>query len=134
MIAMHLFSCLGALAIGLTVGCATPVSPDLRGQWGGPHLNLTITDGGGTAEFDCARGALDPLGPATPGHAFTATGTFIHEAGPEPIEGRPRRPARFTGVTRKGRLSLTVTLTDLNEILGPFVLERGITVPLVKCR
>src|SRR5262249_24911263 len=41
----------------LLAGCHGESVPN--GTWGGDHVVLTVTDGGGTVEMDCAHGTLD---------------------------------------------------------------------------
>jgi hypothetical protein len=125
---------LAVLALSFGVGCATPTATDLDGLWGGQHVNLTLADTGGAIEFDCGRGSIAPGWTLTREGRFTATGALYSEAGPEPIEGRPALPARYEGLLRNARLTLTVSLTDSGTRLGPFTLERGRTVQLIKCR
>jgi hypothetical protein len=130
---MRVSSILGLLTLCVVVGCSTPTTADLEGQWGGAHVNLILADTGGTVEFDCGRGTIDPGWSLTPEGRFAAIGAFYQEAGPEPIAGRPPQPARYEGTLLNSRLTLTVSLTDAGTRLGPFVLERGRTVQLIKC-
>jgi hypothetical protein len=122
-----------ALALCLALGCASPTAPDAIGQWGGTHANLTLTEIGGTVEFDCGSGVIDPGWILSASGRFAATGVFFHGGGPEPIEGRPPVPAHYSGIFRDSRLTLTITLTGEEVPLGPFELERGRTAALTKC-
>ena len=121
------------LGLCLMLGCSTPTAADLEGQWGGAHVNLVLADSGGTVEFDCGRGTIDPGWSLTPAGRFAATGAFYQEGGPEPIAGRPPQSARYEGTLVNSRLTMTIFLTDAGTQIGPFVLERDRTVQLIKC-
>ncbi|HEX9894671.1 MAG TPA: hypothetical protein VGA78_12150 [Gemmatimonadales bacterium] len=102
--------------------------------WGGIHIGLTITVGGARVEYDCAEGEiLEPISPVD--GRFSVQG--IHRAGVGgPIGIDPAtspRPARYEGVVRGDRMTLTVTLTDKNERLGVFELRGGASPQVFKC-
>ena len=130
---MRVHSTIELLGLCLMLGCYSPTAADLGGQWGGAHVNLVLADSGGTVEFDCGRGRIDPGWSLTAEGRFTAIGAFYAEGGPDPIAGRPPQAARYDGILLNSRLSLTVSLTDEGTRLGPFVLERNRTVQLFKC-
>jgi len=108
----------------------------VTGQWGGTHIVLQATDGGGTVEYDCARGEIsEPLRPDGQGR-FEAKGTHSPEhGGPTRKDEQPvRRPALYTGTVKGEQMRLTVTLVDPQEDLGTFELVQGSEGHLVKCR
>jgi hypothetical protein len=131
---MRVLSTLELLTLCVMMGCSTPTMADLVGQWGGTHVNLILADTGGTVEFDCGRGTIEPGWSLSPEGRFAAIGAFYQEAGPEPLVGRPPQPARYAGTLFNSRLTLTVSLTEAGTHLGPFVLERDRTVQLIKCQ
>jgi hypothetical protein len=53
---------------------------------------------------------------------------------PPDTSAKNRRPARYTGRVDGRTLSLTVTLTDDGSTFGKFVLTRGASARLNKCR
>ncbi|HLA88833.1 MAG TPA: hypothetical protein VJL28_00195 [Gemmatimonadaceae bacterium] len=122
-----------ALAAGLA--CGTPTAPDPVGSWGGPHLLLILTPTGGTAEYDCAHGAVtEPVRVDGEGR-FEAAGTFVREHG-GPIrndETLPTYPARYAGRIIGDVMTLAVTRTDSAIAIGAFSLERGRTGAVFKC-
>ena len=71
-----------ALAIGLASLCLIaqgPCAKDLAGpiapsEWGGDHVGLTVSDAGGTLEYDCASGTIDQKIVAATDGNFTALG------------------------------------------------------------
>jgi hypothetical protein len=115
------------------IGCGgSPSSPSTKGQWGGDHASLTVGDATSHVEFDCAHG--DFSGAITTA-SFSLAGSFVREHG-GPIREDERldaRPAVYNGSIRESSMTLTVRLTDTNEILGPFTLTRGSTGRIVKC-
>ena len=103
-------------------------------SWAGSHIFLSITVNGGQVEYDCAEGEiLEPIRPVS--GRFSVRG--IHRegrggpAGIDPIA--VPRPARYDGLIRDDRMTLTVTLTDRNERLGVFELRGGAEPQLFKC-
>ena len=117
----------------LALGCASPTSPDPTGQWGSNVANLSLSRSGGTIEYGCGLGTIDSSWSVASSGRFTATGLHFPEGGPVPIGGIPPHPARYVGTLRGRWLTLSVTLTDLDQTMGPYTLERGKQVLLVKC-
>ena len=110
-------------------------TPLPAGRWGGEHVRLDVRAGGAEIEYDCAHGTLDaPLKPDGAGR-FEVGGTHVREGGPVRVNASPAgRPARYAGVVKGDRMTLTVTLTDGAEDLGTFTLTRGNEGRLRKCR
>ncbi|MGB9177819.1 MAG: hypothetical protein WCB68_01135 [Pyrinomonadaceae bacterium] len=105
------------------------------GEWGGTHISLQVNGSDTTIEYDCAHGTIDqPLTLDRRGR-FSAKGTHAREhAGPiRRGEQSNARPARYTGWINGNRMTLKVTLTDTNEMLGPYTLVRGREPRIVKC-
>jgi hypothetical protein len=95
----------------LTVGCSAPPVADLRGEWGGEHVSLTITDAGSSLEFDCARGAIPGPFAVDAAGRFNLSGIYTPgTGGPEPITPRPSQAAAYTGRVSGQRMTLTVEL------------------------
>ena len=115
-------------------GAADRLAQVPSGDWGGPHVQLTVADTGGTVEFDCAHGSLgQPLALDDAGH-FDVPGTLVSEAGPTQKEDtRPGQAVRYRGSTDGQKLSLEVALAS-GESGGSFSLTRGGTARLLKCR
>lgn len=122
-------------AAGLAACAMLPQPPThLSGQWGGPHISLTLQGGLGAIEYDCASGTIDTaLVPGRDGR-FTASGTH------RPGQGGPVRvgqvftslPATYSGTVAKDRMTLSGRLED-GTILGPFTLIRGSPGELLRC-
>ena len=123
------------LALGL-MACTSGTMAEDRvpaGSWGGEHVRLSITDTGGTVEFDCAHGTLDaPLKVDTDGR-FNVPGSLMREGGPV----RPGREEGKQSVRYSGRLDGSIMDLDLlgeaGDSLGSFRLKLGDQGKLFKC-
>jgi hypothetical protein len=120
------------LAAATLVACREDLVPN--GAWGGEHAALTVTDNGGTVEFDCARGTLDhPLVLDDLGR-FSVVGTFLPERGAvRETDAVEKRPARYQGRLERDRVEFTVTL-ESQTARGPFTVGLGKKPELKKCR
>lgn len=120
------------------VGCSNPTSPGDRvaaGTWGGEHVALEVTADRGRIEYDCAHGDLAEVLEVDRSGRFAVTGTHTPEHG-GPVRDDEKlvsHPARYAGRVDRGRMTLTVTLTDTGEILGTFALTQGVAGRLMKC-
>lgn len=107
----------------------------VTGDWGGQHIGLTATADSSQIEYDCAAGTIH--GPIVLDGAgrFTATGSHtIGHGGPMRIDEVPDvHPARYSGRIRGNRMELHVTLTDRNQDVGTFTLERDAKPLVVRC-
>ena len=125
------------LALG-TSGCLLEPNGSaalVTGDWGGPHLGMIATDSAASLEFDCALGTIPgPIRTDVKG-AFSVTGLFFPGfGGPLPMPSDAEsHPARYDGVVRGDKMTLTVTLTDSNTSLGTYTLLRGGSPYVVKC-
>jgi hypothetical protein len=66
---------------------------------------------------------------------FKADGTFVREHGGPIRSGEPAdtHPARYTGIRRIDTITLTIRLTDTNEVVNTFILKQGEAGRVVKC-
>ncbi len=123
------------LLLGLA-GCLSPEVPEVvTGEWGGAHLGLVVTDAGANLEYDCAEGRISGAVRPDRSGRFSAIGLHIPGHG-GPIrfgEILETRPARYDGTVRGDKMTLTVTLTDTNEVLGTFTLTQGASPHVIKC-
>jgi hypothetical protein len=105
------------------------------GAWGGDHVGLLLTGAGGTLKYDCAHGTIDQPFVIDSAGRFQLAGTHMREhGGPIRRDEKPdKHPARYTGSVDGDRMTLTVTMTDSNEVLGTFTLTRGRMARVVKC-
>jgi len=120
------------LAGSLLAGCRGERVPN--GTWGGDHAVVTVTDNGGTVEFECAHGTLDhPLRLDDRGR-FSVVGTYVPEHGApfERDEAAERRPARYQGRLDRQKIEFTVTIEGETG-QGPFTVTLAKPPKLAKC-
>ena len=129
---------LGVPVFATMMACVT-LAPDERrvatGMWGGEHVGLAVTETGAHVEFDCASGDItQPLALDARGN-LSVDGVYVREhGGPIQVGEVPdRRPARYAGRVSGTTLTLDVILTDSNEKVGTFTLERGGASGVRKC-
>jgi hypothetical protein len=105
------------------------------GIWGGDHVGVTVTETGSTLEYDCAAGTIDQPFVLDAAGRFDLVGTHVRgHGGPTRIDEQPdRHPARYTGTVDGGTMTLTVTMTDLNQTVGTFSLTVGASPRIVRC-
>jgi hypothetical protein len=104
------------------------------GTWGSSGLNLTIGAASAVLEFDCAHGSIDQPFTVDSAGRFDLAGTFVAESpgpiGPGPL---PTHLARYSGTTDGRAMTLTITLADTGQVLGPYRLTLGQAGRVVKC-
>jgi hypothetical protein len=121
------------LLLPMAVTCGSPIAPDVTGAWGGVEASLVLTHAGGTITYPCGLGVIDSAWTIAPDGRLTATGLHYFGGGPLPPQGHPPHPAAYAGQLRDQLLILTVTLTDLRQVLGPFRLVRDGPVVSEQC-
>jgi hypothetical protein len=128
------------LTLALTTGSAcahssTGPSAVPSGLWGGDHVTMTAADTATHLEFDCAHGDIPGPLQSGSGGQFSANGSFVREHGGPSRSGEAPdlHPAAYTGSVMADSLTLTIRLTDSNEVVGTFTLVRGSSGRLVKC-
>lgn len=115
-------------SVGLSavlLACSSITDSGAVGQWGSPQASLTLDRSGGAVAYQCGAGTVDSTWSVSADGQWLATGQHFFGGGPEPIQGRPPHPARYSGRIAGNRLDFTVTLTDVGQTLGPFHLTRG---------
>ena len=112
------------LVLAFVAACASPTAPDLSGEWGGAQVSLTLDRSGGALTYACATGTIDSTWTLDANGVFAGSGEHYFAGGPIPPGGGTPHPARYAGEVDGVVFTLTVTLTDLDETLGPFTLVR----------
>jgi hypothetical protein len=106
------------------------------GPWGGPHIRIEVGARSASIDYDCASGTINrPLTIDSKGR-FTWLGTHHREHG-GPIrvgEQGNDRPATYSGFVKGDRMTLTVKLSETNEVLETYTLRRGSFGRVVKCK
>jgi hypothetical protein len=134
----YLGSVVGVVGLAILCGCTlggalSSEDTVVRGDWGGVHAGLTLTDQRGTISYDCAHGGLDgPVRRDRAGH-FDVAGVHVREhGGPVRIGEVPDSvPARYLGQVNGDRMVLRVLVGP--DTLGPFALQQGVAPQLFRC-
>ena len=113
------------MLLTLAMGCSSPTALAVLGSWGGKEASLVLTPSGGALSYACGAGTVDSAWMFSDARQFLASGQHFFGGGPAPPQGHPPHPARYTGQVEGDVFTLSVTLTDLNQSLGPFHLVRG---------
>jgi hypothetical protein len=137
MTAIHFVSAViltGAVAVNI-MGIVQKATEVPTGTWGGDHIRLEVTSTGGLVDFDCAHGSVDePLILDSNGR-FDARGSYTRESPGPQREDQPVRPklARYTGGVQVSTMTLTITLPEEGQIIGPFSLVKDKLPRISKC-
>ena len=125
-----------ALIVLLPITAGVGVPPTMRtiaaGPWGGPHVNLTVTPGGFTLEFDCAAGSATGAPVIDRKGRFKLYGTYVSQPG-SPSVPRETHPAEYSGTVKGKLMTLDVKLTDSKRSIGIYKLVFGKFQRLNKC-
>ena len=107
---------------------------DLRGQWGGEHISMEVSDDGAKIDYDCAHGRIsEKIVPDRDGE-FEAKGFHTPErGGPVRLDENNERPALYRGSIKEKTMTLTVELAGNNETVGTFTLTHGSAGRVRKC-
>lgn len=106
------------------------------GSWGGMHVGMEVTGEGAQLEFDCAHATINQSLKLNSNGNFDAQGLYVKEH-PGPVrsdEDQSGQPAHFTGKLTGKTLTLTVSLDNSSESIGPFTLELGRYARIFKCQ
>jgi hypothetical protein len=106
------------------------------GPWGGPHIRIEVGPRSAEIDYDCARGTINgPLTVDSRGR-FSWRGTHHREhAGPIRVgEQGNDRAATYSGFVKGDSMTLTVKLSETNEVLETYTLKRGSFGRVVKCK
>lgn len=114
---------------------ANTQEPGLRGTWGGQHISMEVNDAGAEIEYDCARGRITEKLVLDRSGNFQAKGIHVAEhPGPVRRGENNERPAAYSGSVHGETMTLTVKLTNNNEVIGTFTLTRGSAGRVRKCK
>jgi len=140
---LHIAVTLLPIAVGFWTICTASEGSSTTNQvadndaivWGGEHIELHLTKVGGTVEFDCANGTFaKPVTMDSQGK-FRVSGTYTRESpGPTLREGNPAASATYSGSIVGGTMRLHIVAGTNKEEVGDFVLIRGESGRVMKCR
>ena len=124
-----------SVGLGACGGASTAPSLVAAGVWGGDHVAMTVTGTTTHLELDCAHGDIPGALEVDARGQFDVAGTFVREHGGPIRQGEvpDSHPATYSGSVASNTMVLTIRLSDSNETLGPFTLERHSSGRVVKC-
>ena len=108
--------------LACSAATSTPIT-EVVGTWGGENAGMIVTGNDIHVHIACTLGnTVGPIHPDENGR-FEATGTYNVDA--YPVDRGITHPARFSGRVVGKTMTLTVTLTDTGQVLGPVTLVYG---------
>ncbi|HUS12515.1 MAG TPA: hypothetical protein VMZ30_18750 [Pyrinomonadaceae bacterium] len=104
------------------------------GAWGGLHVNLEVSDGAATFDFDCAHGTITQSIALDPDGNFDVPGEYITE-GPGPVREGDNAQSRvhYSGKVSADSMTLVIRRDRSDDELGRFTLIRGKQGKIMKC-
>lgn len=107
---------------------------DVRGQWGGLHISMEVTEAGAQLTFDCAHGRITEKIAADRDGKFEAKGVFTRERpGPTREGENNEQPALYRGLIKDNVMTLEIEMTGDKESLGTFTLTHGNAGRIRRC-
>jgi hypothetical protein len=105
------------------------------GDWGGPHVRVTVTATGATIAFDCATGTIPKKLALDRDGRFDVPGRYTAEHGGPVRKGETpsTRSVRYRGHIENETLTLDLVAED-GAVLGTYTAERNRPARLMKCR
>ena len=105
------------------------------GTWGGDEIRLVIGADMSTLEYACAEGEISEKLMIDKNGNFDLKGVHMGRTPGPTYEDRPpkREAAHYKGHISGNTMSLKVTLTETNSVIGEFTLERGKTGRMHRC-
>jgi hypothetical protein len=115
-------------------GTTSNAPRDLRGQWGGQHISMEVTEEGASINYDCAHGRI--VGQIIPDREgnFEVKGFHTPEHPGPTREGEDdEQPALYRGSIHDETMTLTVEIVQTKEVAGNFNLTHGSGGRIRKC-
>ncbi len=125
-----------AIALAALAGCSGTIIGISTGEsFGGVGVLLVVRETGAELEFDCATGRTEERMTFSADGTFDVDGTFTPGMGGPVREDDPPIPeaARYVGVLRGDRLTLSAILVEDGTTIGPYQLRRGEEPLLRRC-
>ena len=95
-------------------------------DWGGTGINLAVIKGGATLEFDCAEAEITEKMMIDKKGNFSVKGKYLRRPpGAIRVNLQPKpQPAKFVGKITGKKMMLKIMLTENDEEIGSYQLER----------
>ncbi|MEO6050787.1 MAG: hypothetical protein ABIP78_05570 [Pyrinomonadaceae bacterium] len=105
------------------------------GIWGARGIILNVEENGVSIQYECADGQIEQKLMMNQQGDFAVNGFHTPQrGGPIRVDVKEaRQSARFEGKVSGDKMTLKVTLTETNEVIGEFTLERGKTPRMTRC-
>jgi hypothetical protein len=109
-------------------------SSDLVGVWGGTGISLEINESGAELNYDCAHGSIEGAPVRVDQRKFTGKGQHFKERpGPTREDQAKGEAAEYSFTVEGDSMTLTVSLPQSKESLGPYSLKKGKYGRVRKC-
>jgi hypothetical protein len=116
--------------LACSAATSTPIT-QVGGTWGGDNAGLIVSGNDVHVHIGCTLGdAGGPIRPDQNGR-FEASGTYNVDA--YPVDRGITHPATFTGQITGNTMTLTVSLNDTGQVLGPVSLIYGKEAKMGPC-
>lgn len=111
------------------------LSDVLPSNWAGSGMRLVIGESCVNMQFACAEGEITQKLQIDEHGNFSANGVYIRQnPGPLRVDSPPKhQSARYEGKISDKTMTLKITLTETNEVIGDFTLELNKKIRLQRC-
>jgi hypothetical protein len=123
-----------ALVFPLIIGACASTAPDHPSAWGSDEVSLTVNASTTTVQLLASGGCYGSYGEISqpvPLKDFTLAGTYVQLTGVAP--GSVEYPAQFAGTVSGSHMTLSITISALQQVLGPFSLTQGVAKAWSAC-
>ena len=120
--------------VAVALGACSAVAPEPSANWGSDQAALTVAESGILLRILTSGGCYGSYGEVAgplPTGPFSRAGRFTQLTGVFP--GKVTTPAVFAGTLANQRMTITVTFSGTESLLGPYQLMAGVTQPWPAC-
>jgi hypothetical protein len=117
----------------MMASCAS-TGPDHSSSWGSTEASLTVAASTATVQILASGGCYGSYGEIDqpfPSGPFTLSGTYTQLMGAYP--GSVQYPAQYTGTVSGSHMTLSITISALQQTIGPFSLTQGVATTWQPC-
>jgi len=110
-------------------------TPIAQGVWGGTGIGFVVGANGVEIEYDCAEGEIKEKLTTNESGNFSVNGFHKRQTPSIRVDFTPKPQAViYQGKISGSTMNLKVILTETKEVIGEYVLTRGKTPQIRKCR
>ena len=123
-----------SLVCALTGSACAPTTPDRPATWGSDQASLSIAENKATVQILASGGCYGAYGDIdhVPSGSFALSGTYTQLMGAYP--GSIQYTAEYTATVVGNVMTLSITVPELQQTIGPFGLTAGVTSAWSACR